>query len=67
MPAPDRETRAQRVVTIPCRQCGTAFTPIRPHQRFCRPSCRWAHFKVTQPPRLLPFDADDDLFRVPFE
>ena len=55
-------SRAQRVVEIPCRHSGTAFTPVRPHQRFCWPSCRWAHFKVAQRPRRLPFENDDDLF-----
>lgn len=25
-----------------CRECQTVFTPKRPTQEFCKPSCRWA-------------------------
>jgi hypothetical protein len=66
MTAPRRDRPAQRVVALPCRHCHVDFTPIRPHQRFCQPSCRWEHFKVARQPRL---DLDDasDLFAQPFE
>jgi hypothetical protein len=30
----------QRVVDRICQHCGHPFDPVRPHQRFCRPSCR---------------------------
>jgi hypothetical protein len=66
MAATDTDHRAERVLLVPCRQCGTDFTPVRPHQRFCRPSCRLAHFKVAPQPRL-PLADPEDLFRVPFE
>jgi hypothetical protein len=43
---------SQRVVDgaawLPCRQCGTRFQPVRPHQHYCRPSCRWEAFKARQ-------------------
>ena len=43
---------AQRVVEgqawLPCRQCGARFQPVRPHQLYCRPSCRWEFFKAKQ-------------------
>lgn len=55
--------RAQRVVTRLCGYCGHAFEPVRPHQRFCRPSCRWGAFKRR---RVLPL-FDDDVSRAPFE
>ena len=37
--APNRP--AERVL---CRNCGQPFERVRPHQAFCRPSCRKAHF-----------------------
>ena len=41
-PNPIRETRSERVLASRCGQCGETFEPTRPHQRFCRPSCRRA-------------------------
>ncbi len=67
MTGPARETRSERVLTNACRHCGEQFRPTRPHQAYCRPSCRRAAFTGRQTPRPLPFDSDDDLFRVPFE
>jgi hypothetical protein len=58
--------RAERVLARPCRQCGAPFEPTRAHQRFCRPACRLAHFRVSAQ-RSLPFDEGDDLFAIPFE
>lgn len=42
------EVMSQRVVSGPMRTCETCrdgFEPVRPHQKYCRPSCRWAAFK----------------------
>lgn len=50
-----------------CRHCGEGFTPARPLQKFCRPSCRLAHFKVDAQLRLPFGDPESDLFNVPFE
>jgi hypothetical protein len=52
MSGPNRETRSERVLTSRCGQCGEPFAPARPHQRFCRPSCRLSHFKVMRQPAL---------------
>ena len=41
---PDRT--GERVRTRRCAHCGGDFTPVRRHQKFCRPSCRVAHFKA---------------------
>ena len=60
-----RETT--RVLMRPCRQCGDAFEPVHPQQRFCRPSCRRAHFNVREQLRLPLGDPEADLFREPFE
>jgi hypothetical protein len=43
VPTPDRP--AERVLTRTCPHCGGTFTPARPHQKHCRPSCRLAAFK----------------------
>ena len=53
----------------PCYHCGSMFTPARPHQKHCRPSCRMAAFKLRQGQRGggLFRESADDLFRVPFE
>jgi len=40
------ETGSQRVVAGQCRHCGANFEATRPHQVFCRPSCRWEAFKA---------------------
>ena len=31
-----------------CETCGAEFEAMRPHQRFCRPSCRKAAFEERQ-------------------
>lgn len=41
----DADRRSQRVVARPCRHCRAPFAPTRPHQTFCRPSCRWQAFR----------------------
>ena len=62
-----RETRSERVLTCPCRYCGEHFEPVRPHQHFCKPSCRRAAFTGrTEQPRL-PSSDPHELFRTPFE
>ncbi len=46
MPNPDLEADrpAERVITrnnaTLCAGCETPFVRVRPHQRYCRPSCR---------------------------
>jgi hypothetical protein len=57
----------ERVRTLRCAHCGEDYTPLRRHQRFCRPSCRLAAFRAPCGQRRLPLDDPDDLFRVPFE
>ena len=43
-----------------CQRCGEPFTPVRRHQRFCRPSCRFAYrWRGTSPASLLPASEDD--------
>ena len=42
-PAERVRTRSHRQ---PCAGCGQGFEPIRPHQKFCRPSCRLAAWKA---------------------
>ena len=61
------DRRAERVLTLRCGYCGDPFTPSRRHQRFCRPSCRVAHFKGRGEQRRLPLEEADALARVPFE
>ena len=41
----------------PLCPCGRRFTPVRPQQRFCRPSCRTAK----RAPDLLDVTVDDPL------
>jgi hypothetical protein len=42
--------RRPRVVTsaasVWCAFCRRPFAPVRPHQKYCRPSCRWEAFKT---------------------
>jgi hypothetical protein len=64
---PARETRAQRVVARPCGFCGERFEPVRPHQTFCRPSCRWHSFKARRQRPLLDVIDGDQLAAYPFE
>jgi hypothetical protein len=64
---PACEVAAQRVVTRSCRHCRADFAPVRRHQAFCRPSCRWESFKARRQAALLFEDAWDALARVPFE
>lgn len=47
------DRRSQRVVARNCEYCRAPFEPVRPHQKFCRPSCRWESFKAQRPPDLL--------------
>jgi hypothetical protein len=47
--------------------CGDVFEPTRPHQKFCRPSCRRAAFTGRRKQPRLPVGDPEDLFRVPFE
>ncbi len=45
------ERPAERVLAQNRPLCGhyrQPFTPVRPHQRFCRPSCRIQAFKARQ-------------------
>ena len=57
LPAPSSRTVSRRR----CGYCGELFKPVRPHQRFCKPSCRWLAFvKRRQPqPRTLPLFGED--------
>jgi hypothetical protein len=32
-----------------CLNCGQEFTKVRPHQKFCCPSCRWLHWSERHP------------------
>src|SRR5688500_9583798 len=42
----------QRVVARPCTYCGSGFAPpVRTHQLFCRPWCRWEDFKARRADR----------------
>ena len=41
MPNPVADRLTERVL---CRKCGQPFERVRPHQAFCRPSCRKADF-----------------------
>ena len=45
-----RETRSERVLTSRCGHCGDTFEPTRPHQKFCKPSCRRAAFTGRREP-----------------
>jgi hypothetical protein len=67
MSVPNRETRSERVLTRRCSHCGDTFEPTRPHQRFCKPSCRRAAFTGRREQPRLPVGDTDDLFCVPFE
>ena len=42
MPSPVADRLAERVLR--CRFCEAPLDCVRPHQAFCRPSCRKAHF-----------------------
>ncbi len=67
MNAPAEEYAPERVLASRCGHCGETFEPTRPHQRFCRPSCRKAAFTGrTEQPRL-PTPDPHELFRTPFE
>lgn len=44
-------SRSERVLRA-CEGCGAPFTPVRPHQRHCRPSCRKLTFERRQAARL---------------
>jgi hypothetical protein len=59
------ETGAERVLTRRCQQCREPFAPVRPHQHYCRPSCRLEAFKARQ--QRSGVDVETTLFRVPFE
>jgi uncharacterized OB-fold protein len=76
MSAANQETRLERVLTSRCGHCGETFEPTRPHQRFCRPSCRQAAFtgrrRVIYSNRPVvdeqPATTDPhELFHLPFE
>ena len=41
LPSPVADRLAECVL---CRNCGQPFERVRPHQAFCRPSCRKADF-----------------------
>ena len=62
---PNRETRSD-AFTSRCGHCGDAFEPTRPHQKFCKPSCRRAAFTGRRSSAIGVSDPGD-LFRVPFE
>src|SRR5262245_10292316 len=51
-PGPLPVRAGERVQTrspaIPCAGCGEPFLPIRPHQRYCRPTCRITAFHQRQ-------------------
>ena len=66
MTAPTVDCPAERVLALRCAHCGHVFERLRPHQKFCRPSCRRAAF-TRRGQRRLPFDDLDHLFDVPFE
>jgi hypothetical protein len=61
-PEPTTATPAQRVVASRCQHCGGPFDAVRPHQVFCRPSCRWEAFKAKR--EIMPRQADPILFDV---
>jgi hypothetical protein len=56
---------AECVRTHSCGHCGQTFEPVRRWQRFCRPSCRFAHRRRAAPLPLL--DDLDDIGLYPFE
>jgi uncharacterized OB-fold protein len=62
-----RVSRSERVLASRCGHCGEVFEPTRPHQKFCKPSCRRAAFTGRREQPRLPVGDPDDLFRVPFE
>jgi hypothetical protein len=64
-PKGDRRSEAN-LASQRCQQCGECFEPSRPHQRFCRPSCRRAAF-TDRGQRRLPLGELDELFEKPFE
>jgi len=43
------------------------FRPVRPHQRYCKPSCRLAAFKRKASRPQLALSVEDELFRLHFE
>ena len=51
----------QRVVVSRCEHCGDTFEPVRRHQLFCKPSCRWEAFKAKR--EIMPRQADP----IPFD
>jgi hypothetical protein len=44
VPSAVADRHAERVLENRCAFCLQPFEPTRPHQRFCRPSSRKAHF-----------------------
>jgi hypothetical protein len=57
-----------RECTRVCAFCGEPFVAVRPHQRFHRPSCRWAYRREGPRHRRLPLEElEDGLVWVPFE
>lgn len=43
--APNASLDEQRA----CEQCGASYEPTKPHQRFCQPKCRVAHWNEAHP------------------
>ena len=45
-----------------CAHCRRQFKPVRKHQKYCRPSCRWKGFvaRHQQEPSTLPLFPDGD-------
>jgi hypothetical protein len=58
---PGTDHVSQRLVGRTCRRCGDAFDPVRPHQRFCRPSCRgeWLKAERQRSPALFDYIEPD--------
>ena len=53
-PNPVSDRPAERVL---CRNCGQPFERVRPHQAYCRPSCRKADFDRRHQPGVDLFTA----------
>jgi len=63
----DAPRAGKSVRTRACAHCGEMFDPVREHQAFCRPSCRFAHRSTRSTPTLAPVGDRDELVRLPFE
>jgi hypothetical protein len=63
-----RDALENKTASVRCAHCGARFAPVRPLQRFCRPSCRVEHCRAngSAGQAQLPLDAYD-LLETSFE